>query len=167
MMISYIYIHIYIFIYTYIHTYEYTCRHMNAYIYIYTPAWIIAILIIPDTCLIQHVYASACACMFTLSTASTDALSSTSMRTLSACPVELAHSNTVLPITCELAGDYSLEVNWIRWERARIHVQLSIHAYIHICVHIHLKKKSLWIRMNMYVCIYMKLYVAISIYIFK
>ncbi len=57
--------------------------------------------IIPDTCLIQHVYARACACMFTLSTASTDAPSSTSTRTVSACPPSLANSNAVAPSLCE------------------------------------------------------------------
>ncbi len=72
--------------------------------YIYTRAWlmmIMVLLIIPDTCLIQHVCASACACMFTLSTASTDAPSSTSTRTLTACPRALAHSNAVIPRSCE------------------------------------------------------------------
>ncbi len=72
--------------------------------YIYTPAWLmmmIVILMIPDTCLIQHVCASACACMFTVSTASSDAPSSTSTRTVSACPRQLAHSNAVLPVLCQ------------------------------------------------------------------
>ncbi len=53
------------------------------------------ILLIPDTCLTQHVYAKACACMFTLLTASSDAPSSTSTRTVSKCPRSLAHINAV------------------------------------------------------------------------
>ena len=87
-------------LYIYIHTY----LHMNVYIYIYTRAWLrmmMVLLIIPDTCLIQHVCASACACMFTVSTASTDAPSSTSTRTVAECPPQLAHSNAVLPHSCE------------------------------------------------------------------
>ncbi len=58
---------------------------------------IIIILIITHTCLIQHVFASACACMFTLFTASIDAPCSTSTRTISACPSELAHIKAVEP----------------------------------------------------------------------
>ncbi len=76
---------------------------------------IIDILIIPDTCLIQHVYARACACMFTLSTASSDAPSSTSTRNVAACPLQLANSNAVhLSYMPALTGHYSREVNWIR-----------------------------------------------------
>ncbi len=76
--------------------------HIHTYVYAY--AWLMmmmVILIIPDTCLIQHVYARASACMFTVSTASSDAPSSTSTRTVSACPRSLAHSNAVLPSLCQ------------------------------------------------------------------
>jgi hypothetical protein len=73
---------------------------------------IMVILIIADTCLIQHVYARASACMFTLLTASTDAPSSTSTRTVSACPKMLAHSNAVIPYFCEYSQ--VITVNWIR-----------------------------------------------------
>ena len=58
---------------------------------------IIVILIIPHTALIQHVFASACACMFTLLTASSDAPCSTSTRAISACPSQLAHIKAVEP----------------------------------------------------------------------
>ncbi len=84
-------------------TYEYANIRIHKYIDTNTHAYAglmmkMVILIIPDTCLIQHVHASACACMCTLSTASTDAPSSTSTRTVSACPLSLAHSNAVLPL---------------------------------------------------------------------
>ncbi len=56
---------------------------------------IILLLIITHRCLIQHVFASACACMFTLFTAASDAPCSTSTRTISAWPSELAHIKAV------------------------------------------------------------------------
>ncbi len=91
----------------------------------------IVILIIPDTCLIQHVYASACACMFTLSTASSDAPSSTSTRTVSACPRELAHSNAVLPYCCEYSQVITVQ------RSIGLHEREHAQEYIYTCQYMH------------------------------
>jgi hypothetical protein len=88
------------------------------------------ILIIPGTCLIQHVYASACACMCTLSTASTDAPSSTSTRTVSACPRSLAHSNAVLPSLCHHSQVITVQRSIGLDEREHAH------EYIYTCQYV-------------------------------
>ena len=65
--------------------------------------------------------------IFTLSTASTDAPSSTSTRTVSAFPQKLAHSKAVLPYSCE----YS---QVIRAERSiRLDEREHANQYIHTC----------------------------------
>jgi hypothetical protein len=92
----------------------------------------IDILIIPDTCLIQHVYASACACMCTVSTASSDAPSSTSTRTVSACPPSLAHSNAVLPYFCEHSQVITVQRSIGLDEREHAH------EYIYTCQCMHI-----------------------------
>ncbi len=93
--------------------------------------------IIPDTCLIQHVYASACACMFTLSTASTDAPSSTSTRTVSACPPSLAHINAVLPRCCEHSHVMTVQrsIGLGLDEREHAHEYIYTCQYMHIYTH--------------------------------
>ena len=111
---------------------------MYTYIYKYTPAllmMIIVILIIPDTCLIQHVCASACACMFTLSTASTDAPSSASTRTVSACPPSLAHSNAVLPYSCQHSQVITVQRSTRLDEREHTHEYIYSCQYMHIYTH--------------------------------
>ncbi len=81
-----------------------------------------------------------------------------------------------------LAVDCSREVNWIRWERARarIHVHLSIHAYIHTYTNVayvcRCIKKNMCVNTDEHICMYIfeamcsyinqytrKLYVAKSI----
>jgi hypothetical protein len=76
-----------------------------------------AILIIPDTCLIQHVFASACACMFVDRLYGRAELNNkrahcirvpARARPHQRCPAASVFSLRVL------AGHYSTEVNWIR-----------------------------------------------------
>jgi hypothetical protein len=96
---------------------------------------IIVILIIPDICLIQHVYASACACMLTSSTASSDAPSSTSTRTVSACPRSLAHSNAVLRYFCQYSQVITVQRSIRLDEREHAHAYMYSCEYMHIYTH--------------------------------
>jgi hypothetical protein len=96
---------------------------------------IINILIIPDTCLIQPVYASACACMFTLSTASSDAPSSTSTRTVSACPRPLANSNAVIPSLCQHSQVITVQRSMGLDEREHAHEYIYTCQYMHTYTH--------------------------------
>jgi hypothetical protein len=104
----------------------------------------IDILIIPDTCLIQHVYVSASACMFTSSTASSDAPSSTSTRTVAACPRQLAHINAVLLNPNK--GTYVCKKK-----------KMYINTYEHICMNIYIKldvaQLYIWICVCECVCV--------------
>ncbi len=116
------------------------------YIHIYTPAWlnmIIVIPIIPDTCLIQHVCASACACMFTLSTASSDAPSSTSTRTVAVSPSWLDHSNAVLPPHCEHSPVITVQRSIGLDEREHAHEYIHKHTAVNTCVYTHVHKRHL------------------------
>ncbi len=109
----------------------------------------IIVLLIPDTCLIQHVYASACACMCTLSTASSDAPSSTSTRTVSACPLSLAHINAVLPRSCEHSQVITVQRSIALDERE----------------HAHEYKKKMYVNTYEYTCMY--IYEAVCSYIYQ
>ncbi len=95
----------------------------------------IVILIIPDTCLIQHVFASACACMFTLLTASSDAPSSTSTRTVSACPAPLAKSNAVKRNCCEHSQVITVQRSIGLDEREHAHEYIYTCQYMHTYTH--------------------------------
>ncbi len=134
---------------------------------------IIDILIIPDTCLIQHVCASACACMCTLSTASTDAPSSTSTRTVSACPISrLAHINAVPPISCEHSQVITVQKTIRLDEREHAHEYIytcqCMHIYTNVTYEcIHFKKKQC-INTTEHICMYVyEAICSISIYIYK
>jgi hypothetical protein len=96
---------------------------------------IIVILIIPDTCLIQHVYARACACMFTLSTASTDAPSSTSTRTVAACPLRIANIKAVIPKFCQHSQVITVQRSMRFDEREHAHKNMYTCQYMHIYTH--------------------------------
>jgi hypothetical protein len=76
----------------------------------------IVILIIPDTTLIQHVYASACACMFFL-----PCRRPLPTRRAQEAPALYPRARESSPtatlcdrISARLAGDYSTEINSIR-----------------------------------------------------
>ncbi len=143
------YVDINLFIYIHTHTYESSYTHEYIYIYMYTYIqmyksmfahglmMIIDILIIPDTCLIQHVYVSASACMFTLSTASTDAPSSTSTRTVAVYPRQLAHINAVLPLPfiCEYSQVITVQRSIALHEREHAHEYIYTCQYMHIYTH--------------------------------
>ncbi len=122
-----------------VHAHMYVCMYVYMYIYIY----------ILMTCLIQHVYASACACMFTLSTASSDAPSSTSTRTVSACPLSLAHINAVLPRSCEHSQVITVQRSIALDERE----------------HAHEYKKKMYVNTYEYTCMY--IYEAVCSYIYQ
>jgi hypothetical protein len=137
---------------------------------------IMVILIIPDTCLIQHVFASACACMFTLSTASSDAPSSTSTRTVSACPRELAHINAVTPYFCEHEHVITVQRPIGLDEREHAHEYIytcrCMHMYTRaqtspMCVDTSQKKicKYVWTNMHVYMwsCMHLHLFVCVSV----
>ena len=128
---------------------------------------IIAILIIPDTCLIQHVSARACACMCTLSTASSDAPSSTSTRTVSACPRSLAHSNAVWPYFCEHSQVITVQRSIGLDEREHAHEYIYTCQYMHIHTYTnatyvcrYIKKKKDINTYELLCSIYMRLYVC-------
>jgi hypothetical protein len=145
---------------------------MNVYMYIDTRAWLMmmmVLLIIPDTCFIQHVYASACACMFTLSTASTDAPSSTSTRTVSACPRELAHSNAVIPLSCEHSHVITVQRSIRLDEREHAHEYIYTCQYMHIYTHTQTSPMCIDIKkmcINTYEHICMYIYEGICSYIY-
>jgi hypothetical protein len=119
----------------------------------------IVILIIPDTCLIQHVFASACACMLTLSTSSSDAPSSTSTRTVSARPPSLATINAVLSDFCQHSQVITLQRSIGLDEREHAHEYTYTCQYMHIYTHTQTspmcvdtsKKKEDMNSMNIYV----------------
>jgi hypothetical protein len=120
---------------------DYLCMNINIciwrYIHSYTHAYawlmkIIDILIILDTCLIQHVYARACACMFTLSTASTDAPSSTSKRTVAAWPLPIANIKAVIPLFCQHSQVITVQRSMRFDEREHAHENIHTCQYMHI-----------------------------------
>ncbi len=109
----------------------------------------IVIFIIPDTCLRQHVHARACTCMFTLSTASSDAPSSINTRTEPACPRSLAHSNAVLPSLCQHSQVITVQRSIGLAEKEHAHEYIYTCQYMHIytnapmCVDTLKKKKRI------------------------
>ncbi len=158
-----------IWMYIYIHIYTDDCIYIHTY-YSIRMIMMMIILLIPDTCCIQPVYASACACMLTLSTASSDAPSSTSTRTVAACPRQLAHINAVLPLPfspCEYSQVITVQrsIGWDEREHAHEYIYTCqyMHMYTHtqtspMCVDTFKKKKGykyVWTYMHVYIWGYM------------
>ncbi len=116
--------------------------------------------------------------MFTLSKASSDAPSSTSTRTVSACPRSLAHSNAVLPYPCEHSQVITVQRSIGLDEREHANKYIYTSQYMRMYTHAQTspmsvntskKKKGhtyVWTYMYVYICIYMKTcsYVYLSIY---
>ncbi len=126
------------------------------------------ILLIQHTCWIQPVFASACACMFTLSTASSDAPSSTSTRTVSACPERLANINAVISSSCQHSQVITVQRSIGLDEREHAHEYIYICLYMHVYTHaqtspmcVDTVKKKEDINTHEHICsIYMRPYVC-------